>query len=1301
MTQGKMQSKQKASQGKQSKQQWKHDTLEGLTKGSRVWFKASPVSWQLGTLTSVNTSLTTECIVALDATSGPGSGELVTTQITECVPANPSILDAVPDLTSLSYLNEPSILHDLHQRYGQDLIYTHAGPVLIAVNPFKRVPLYAADQMQHYKARANLEQMEGFTPHVFLTADKAYKAMCQHGQSQSLVISGESGAGKTETTKVAMQYLAGLAGGTGVEGQVLQTNPLLEAFGNARTLRNNNSSRFGKLIEIYFSKSQNICGALIQTYLLEKSRVTHQLHSERNYHVFYQLCKGVSAEEAERYRLPADPMHDFNYLNQSGCSSIEGVDDATDFATLKTAMTAVGINHQQQTEAFEVLAGILWLGNIQFRATTDDSVSVDPGAAVANAAALLQMSEPALMSALTSRNIVARGETIVTQLKMDGAVDARDALAKATYAGLFKWLVDRINAALSVGKKKTETSLSILDIYGFECFKENSFEQLCINYANERLQQQFNKHLFKLEQEVYASEGVDWTTVEFEDNQECLDLIEARPPKSVGILSLLDEECMFPKATDSTFGAKLRENLHSNGRFKYDPKKPTDDFIVEHYAGPVTYSCTRFLDKNKDTLSSDLMEVMKGSGQELMQQLASTVAAAQVSRSSQTVGTRFRDQLKDLITRLDQTALHFVRCVKPNAAQVPSTFDASLVLHQLRCCGVLEVTRIARAGYPTRYLHQEFADRYGILLTPKARGKAKGGALDMCKALLEEFRVEGSMYQMGKTRLFFRAGVLGHLEDTWARIQRSVLVIQSTWRMLKYRRAFLRQRRAAVAIQAQVKGRQARAAYAQLRRRHAAAVAVQTAYRGHKVRQEYLLQRDAAIAVQMGFRRRQLSERVAVRREKRWAAEAVQQALREAKAQEQEQFELIKADFGVDTATVREVLTMWREHGDAFQTPPTPQPQPQQAPQAAEASFADLSPPGALLRQASAQQEQQAATQAGTPPWQPNPVAQTQAVAASQLPPDLERPNLLSSSSHVQLKAWEEYTSKLEEKYVALMTEHESFQRELAAVRGILDDGTDPQIHEMYEHAREETGRPAPPRPVQAARTPSAHLPVAAAIAAYTPSSTPAAAPTPSYQEYESEPEDSEAVLDTPGTTSQGSAQRIGAERGVHLSIPSDRGPVASGARYVNKLSEEFNRKRGLFDDDVAFIREVKEQETAAAGMDPDTELQTLHKRFTNWKHEFKARMKETEKVMKQVDKEERRRSKQQAPSSSLFTKAAKGPFAATPPDMPRRQDAASVSSTQESDSSKASIGGMIRRLSMTKKSGLTVSTPPVAPRRL
>ncbi|KAL3154153.1 hypothetical protein ABBQ32_013677 [Trebouxia sp. C0010 RCD-2024] len=679
---------------------------------------------------------------------------------------------------------------------------------------------------------------------------------------------------------------------------------------------------------------------------------------------------------------------------------------------------------------------------------------------------------------------------------------------------------------------------------------------------------------------------------------------------------------------------------------------------------------------------------MRGSGQGLMQQVASLTVAAQVSRTSQTVGTRFRDQLKDLITRLDQTELHFVRCVKPNAAQVPSTFDAGLVLHQLRCCGVLEVTRIARAGYPTRYLHQEFADRYGVLLTPKARGKAKGGALDMCKALLEEFRVEGSMYQMGRTRIFFRAGVLGHLEDTWARIQR----------------AFLRQRRAAVAIQAQVKGRQARVAYAQLRQQHAAATAVQACFRGHQARQRYLLQRDAAVAVQMGFRRRQLGERVGRRRKQRQAAEAEQQALLQSKAREQEQFEAIKAEFGVDTSTVREVLTMWRQQGDTLQTPLTPHPQHSGA---AEASVADLSPPTALPRHSSSPQQEPvpqapALAQADTPPWQANPVAQTQAVAASQLPSDLERPNLLSSSSHVQLKAWGEYTSKLEEKYVALMTEHEAFQRELAAVRGILDDGTDAQIHEMYEHASQVTGRGAAPRPAMQQPT---HTPIATQTSApyiQSPAPTPAspAAPAPSYQDFESESEGS-PVSGTPGTASQAGESRIGAARNMVLSSPSDRGPVASGARYVNKLSEEFERKRGLFDDDLAFIREVKEQETAAAGMDPDTELQTLHKRFSNWKHEFKARMKETEKLMKQVDKEERRRSKQQAPS--LFSKAPSKPSStATTPVLHRRTDDASVTSTQDgSDSSSSKLGGMMRRLSMTKKSGLTVSTPPVAPRRL
>mmetsp|Transcript_18537 Transcript_18537/g.55885 ORF Transcript_18537/g.55885 Transcript_18537/m.55885 type:complete len:757 (+) Transcript_18537:318-2588(+) len=538
---------------------WKQDTIEGLERGSRVWYKASATTWIGATLQSVSAH---ECTFITDSPAGPGTGDALTAKSELLVPANPPVLDGVNDLTGLSYLNEPSILNNLRQRYDNDLIYSHAGPVLIAVNPFKGVQkLYTREVLQHYTSRSTSKQAELYEPHIFLTADKAYKEMCRAGNSQSIVINGESGAGKTETTKIAMRYLAGLAGGTGVEDQVLETNPLLEAFGNAKTLRNNNSSRFGKLIQIYFNNQRHICGALIQTYLLEKSRVTHQLSGERNYHIFYQMCKGATAEERKLLRMP-DNLEDFSYLSASGCSTIAGVDDAADFAHVKHSMAVVGIDPASQTLMFELLSAILWLGNVSYRHKTADSVEVVDSPALTNSAALLRVPVDQLTHALSKRKITAGGESIDVELKMEAALDTRDALAKSIYAALFRWLVDKINQALAVGNKRTSgTSLSILDIYGFECFKQNSFEQLCINYANERLQQQFNRHLFKLEQEVYGSEGIDWTHVDFEDNQLCVDLIESRPPKGVGILSLLDEECIYPKATDSTFAAKLRQNL--------------------------------------------------------------------------------------------------------------------------------------------------------------------------------------------------------------------------------------------------------------------------------------------------------------------------------------------------------------------------------------------------------------------------------------------------------------------------------------------------------------------------------------------------------------------------------------------------------------------------------------------------------------------------------------------------------------------------------------------------------------------
>jgi myosin-5 len=695
-----------------SARQWKQDSLDGLGKGSRVWFSAGPRSWQLGTLQSVGGDA---CSVALDSPLGEGAGSVVHTDVTKLMPANPALMDRAADLTALSFLNEPSILSALQQRHAADEIYTHAGPVLIAVNPFKRVDLYTPEHVARYVARPadGTRALAGYEPHIFLTADKAYKQvgrgsrhllwaglhstetppiptalnqgaapaavsappaspppparpparsqMSATGRPQSILITGESGAGKTETTKFVMKYLAGLGGGTGMEDRVLETNPILEAFGNAKTLHNNNSSRFGKLAEIFFNGRHAICGAQLTTYLLEKSRVVHQLPGERGFHVFYQLCAGAGAEERAECRLPppAQALERFAYLSGSGCTAIAGVDDAAAFAEVQHAMRSVGIAPPQQRGIWRVLAAVLWLGNVGFAPVGDtDAVRVSgegSGEALAAAAALLAVPEAALEAALTTRRMLAGGEAITRHLSMEGAVENRDALAKAVYEALFRWLVAQINGALRpAAAAAPAASLSLLDIYGFECFGRNSFEQLCINYANERLQAQFAAHLFRLEQAAYEEEGVDWTRVEFEDNQECVDLIEARPPAGTGLLSLLDEECLFPKGCDASFAAKLRRAHAGHPRFSFDARRPGDDFTLHHYAGPVAYEADRFLDKNRDALSPDLAAVLAGAGCGLVAALAGELAVGQERRGAQTVGARFRDQLRDLIARLDE-----------------------------------------------------------------------------------------------------------------------------------------------------------------------------------------------------------------------------------------------------------------------------------------------------------------------------------------------------------------------------------------------------------------------------------------------------------------------------------------------------------------------------------------------------------------------------------------------------------------------------------------------------------------------
>ncbi|GLT62517.1 hypothetical protein SLA2020_351490, partial [Shorea laevis] len=500
-----------ASPPKMRELDWDDNIGYFINKKLRVWCWLPSRQLESGTIQSTSGE---------DALVSLSNGNVMKVPTGELLPANPDILDGVDDLIQLSYLNEPSVLYNLRCRYSQDKIYSKAGPVLIAVNPFKDVQIYGKDFVTAYRQKL----MDN--PHVYAIADAAYTEMMRDEVNQSIIISGESGAGKTETAKIAMQYLTTLGGGScGIEYEILQTNCILEAFGNAKTSRNDNSSRFGKLIEIHFSSLGKICGSKIQTFLLEKSRVVQLVNGERSYHIFYQLCAGAPSFLRERLNLRI--ASEYNYLNQSDCLAIHGVDDARKFHKLMEALDILRISREDQEHMFAMLAAVLWLGNISFEVIDNENhVEVLANEAVTNAARLIGCSSQELVLSLSTHKIQAGKDTIAKRLTLQQAIDTRDALAKFIYASIFDWLVEQINKLLEVGKQCTGRSISILDIYGFESFQRNGFEQFCINYANERLQQHFNRHLFKLEQEDYELDGVDSTKVDFEDNQECLDVFE-------------------------------------------------------------------------------------------------------------------------------------------------------------------------------------------------------------------------------------------------------------------------------------------------------------------------------------------------------------------------------------------------------------------------------------------------------------------------------------------------------------------------------------------------------------------------------------------------------------------------------------------------------------------------------------------------------------------------------------------------------------------------------------------------------
>ncbi|GKV00835.1 hypothetical protein SLEP1_g13455 [Rubroshorea leprosula] len=814
---------------------------DNIIIGSHVWVEDPEVAWIDGEVFRISGNE-----VHVKTTNGKTVVANMSKTFPKDTEAPPGGVD---DMTKLSYLHEPGVLQNLATRYELNEIYTYTGNILIAVNPFQRLPhLYDSHMMEQYKGAAFGE----LSPHVFAVADAAYRAMLNEGKSNSILVSGESGAGKTETTKMLMRYLAFLGGRSGVEGrtveqQVLESNPVLEAFGNAKTVRNNNSSRFGKFVEIQFDKSGRISGAAIRTYLLERSRVCQISDPERNYHCFYLLC-AAPPEDIERYKLGSPKT--FHYLNQSNCYELDGVNDAHEYLATRRAMDIVGISDQEQEAIFRVVAAILHLGNITFAKgkEIDSSVIKDEKSRfhLNMTAELLRCNAQSLEDALIKRVMVTPEEVITRTLDPENASAGRDALAKTIYSRLFDWLVEKIN--ISIGQDANSKSIiGVLDIYGFESFKCNSFEQFCINFTNEKLQQHFNQHVFKMEQEEYTKEEINWSYIEFVDNQDVLDLIEKKPG---GIIALLDEACMFPKSTHETFAQKLYQTFKNHKRF-IKPKLSRTDFTILHYAGEVPYQANQFLDKNKDYVVAEHQALLTASECPFVASVFPPLPI-ESSKSSKfsSIGSRFKLQLQALLETLSATEPHYIRCVKPNHVLKPSIFENSNVIQQLRCGGVLEAIRISCAGYPTRRTFYDFLNRFGLLAPEVLEGNYDDKVA--CQMILDKRGLKG--HQIGKTKVFLRAGQMAELDARRTEVLgNAARIIQRKVHTYIARKEFIAVREAAIKLQSYLRGNVARKVYEELRRQ-VGALKIQKNFRRYTVRKSYLTLRTSAIKLQTGLR---------------------------------------------------------------------------------------------------------------------------------------------------------------------------------------------------------------------------------------------------------------------------------------------------------------------------------------------------------------------------------------------------------------------------------------------------------------
>ncbi|KAG7483744.1 hypothetical protein MATL_G00041590 [Megalops atlanticus] len=761
------------------------------------------------------------------------------------------LLHIYDDLTKVNPVTPTTVLKCLQARYRAQVFYTNAGCTLVALNPFKPIPhLYTQDLMVEYHLAPQLQE---FKPHIFVVAEAAYRNVQSQVEpaNQSLVVSGESGAGKTWTSRCLMKYYATVAASSSspncqdtverIEKRVLDSNPIMEAFGNACTLRNNNSSRFGKYIQLQLNRSQILVGASIQTYLLEKTRVAYQAASERNFHIFYQMMKGATEKQRREWMMPRDQR--FSWLPNAEKTLEEDC-----FNETVDAMTNLGITKKKQGQIFRILSGLLHLGNLNFCPPTDESQPCDLQEEskdfLQKTADLLQIPAEHLLACLRLRTLRAGKHTVLFKPCSSAECSVRrDCLAKVIYAQVFDWLVAFINNSICADTSSWCNFIGVLDVYGFECFLLNNLEQLCINYANEKLQQHFVAHYLKAQQEEYVSEGLTWSFIKYQDNQSCLDLIEGTP---TGVFSLLNEECRLNRAADAKqFKTRLEKELSNNSCMSWDKFSARPHFTVSHYAGKVSYQIEGMMEKNKDPVPPELIYMLQTSQDPLLHSLFADYSTDEEGLRGHskvvTVVSKFKNSLESLMKILHSTTPHYTRCIKPNADCRPLTFKKEEVIVQLEACGIVETINISAAGFPIRIPYRCFMQRYGLMTNSRICSQSQtGNGLEMDESTLGPAVADVLNVVLQNQSFFdaFHVGVPGGPEDR-VRSQRA-FSIQCCWRRYK-RRKREAQKQAAIRIQSAVRSWLVRR---QIRQWQKAASVIQKSWKKWKAAMETLAEAE-------------------------------------------------------------------------------------------------------------------------------------------------------------------------------------------------------------------------------------------------------------------------------------------------------------------------------------------------------------------------------------------------------------------------------------------------------------------------